>query len=330
MDSHNAVMVLVELDAYKQIIPLSLECVTAAKRLAEVCGGRAAALVMGSGVAAAAREMACYGVDDVLLVDHPALEGYQAELYLSAFLQVWERHKPKAILTGDTLTSVDLAPRIAFSLDAGLVTDCVAIRADAPGVCFIKPVYSSNVMAAYAFIFEPWIVTLRPRVEEAAPKADPGRSRVTPVEVELDLSATKTEVIQRVIEGDEGIKLAEAHIIVSGGRGMGGPEGFARLVELAKVLNAAVGASRPPCDLGWVPSQWQVGQTGAKVAPSVYIAAGISGATQHVAGMQSSKKIIAINRDPKANIFRIADYGVVGACEEVLPAFREALAETLR
>ena len=330
MDSDAAVLVLVELDADKEIIPVSLECVTAEKRLAEVWGGRTVALIMGNGVAAAAREMACYGVDDVLLVDHPGLDGYQAELYLSAFLQVWERHKPKAILMGDTLTSVDLAPRIAFSLDAGLVTDCVAIQAETHDVCFIKPVYSSNVMAAYAFVSEPWIVTLRPRVEEAAPKEETGRSQVIPVEVELDLSATKTEIIQRVIERDEGIKLAEAHIIVSGGRGIGGPEGFEQLVELAKVLNAAVGASRPPCDLGWAPSQWQVGQTGAKVAPSVYIAAGISGATQHVAGMQSSKKIVAVNRDPKANIFRIADYGVVGTCEEVLPAFREALAETLR
>jgi electron transfer flavoprotein alpha subunit len=330
MDADGTVLVLAELDADKEILPLSLECVTAAKRLAATWGGRAAALIMGHGVAAAAREMACYGVDDVLLVDHPALDGYQAELYLSTFLQVWERQKPKAILMGDTLTSVDLAPRIACSLDAGLVADCVAIEADTSDVNFIKPVYSSNVMAAYAFASEPWIVTLRARAEEAAPKAETRRAEIIPLEVKLDLSAMKTEVVQRVVEGDEGIRLAEAHIVVSGGRGLGGPEGFEQLVELAKVLHAAVGASRPPCDLGWVPSQWQVGQTGAKVAPAVYIAAGISGATQHIAGMQGSKKIVAINRDRTASIFRIADYGVVGSCEEVLPAFREALTEMLR
>jgi len=330
MGSDDAVLVLVELGTDKEIMPLSLECATAAKRLAEIWGGRTVALIMGNGVAAAAREMACYGVDDVLLVDHPALDGYQAELYVSAFLQVWERQKPKAILMGDSLISVDMAPRLAFSLDAGLITDCVAIKVDETDVSFVKPVYSSNVMAVYAFASEPWIVTLRPRTEDAAPREDTGHSQVIPVEVKLDLSAMKTEVIQRVIERDEGVKLAEAHIVVSGGRGIGGPDGFEQLVELAKVLNAAVGASRPPCDLGWAPSQWQVGQTGAKVAPSVYIAAGISGAAQHIAGMQSSKKIVAINRDPKANIFRIANYGVVGTCEEVVPAFREALAEILR
>jgi electron transfer flavoprotein alpha subunit len=330
MDSDGAVLVVVETSADKEILPLSLECVTAAKRLAAIWGGRTVAVIMGHGVAAAAREMACHGVDDVLVVDHPALDGYQAELYLSGFLQAWERHKPKAILMGDSLTSVDLAPRIACSLEAGLVTDCVAIEADTSDVKFIKPVYSSNVMAAYVFVSEPWIVTLRARAEEAAPKEETWRSEIIPIKVKLDLSALKTEVMQRVIEREERIPLAEAEIIVSGGRGLGGPEGFEQLIELAKVLHAAVGASRPPCDLGWVPSQWQVGQTGAKVAPSVYIAAGISGATQHIAGMQSSKKIVAINRDPKANIFRIADYGVVGACEEVLPAFRETLAEILR
>jgi electron transfer flavoprotein alpha subunit len=330
MDADGTVLVLAELDADKEILPLSLGCVTAAKRLAAIWGGRTAALIMGHGVAAAAREMARYGADDVLVVDHPALDGYQPELYLSTFLQVWERQKPKAILMGDTPTSVDLAPRIACSLEAGLVTDCVAIDADTSDVKFIKPVYSSNVMAAYAFVSEPWIVTLRARADGAAPKEETRRSEIIPIEVKPDLSAMRTEVIQRVIEGEEGIPLAEAHIIVSGGRGLGGPEGFEQLIELAKVLHAAVGASRPPCDLGWVPSQWQVGQTGAKVAPAVYIAAGISGATQHIAGMQSSKKIVAINRDPKANIFSIADYGVVGACEEVLPAFRETLREILR
>jgi electron transfer flavoprotein alpha subunit len=330
MDPDGTVLVVVETSADKEILPLSLECVTAAKRLAEIWRGRTVALIMGHGVAAAAEEMACYGVDDVLVVDHPGLDGYQAELYVSAFLQVWQQHKAKAILMGDSLISIDMAPRIAFSLDAGLVTDCVAIDTDKPDVRFIKPVYSSNVMAAYAFVSEPWIVTLRARAAEAAPKEDTRRSEIIPVDAKLDLSAMKTEVIQRVIERDEGTKLAAARIIVSGGRGVGGPEGFELLGELAKVLNAAVGASRPPCDLGWVPSQWQVGQTGAKVAPSVYIAAGISGATQHIAGMQSSKKIVAINRDPKANIFRMADYGVVGSCEEVLPAFREALTEMLR
>lgn len=330
MESSGAVLAFVEMGARREILPISLECVTAAKRLAGVWEGRAVALVMGHGVAGAAREMACYGLDEIFWVDHPALDGHPPELCLSAFLQVWERERPKAVLMGDTLGAIDLAPRIAFALGAGLVTDCVSLRVDGKEVSFIKPVYSSNILAAYAFASEPWLVTLRSRAEEAAPKEDRAVSKVTRVDVTLDVSAVKSEVIERVVEEEQEIRLTEADVIVSGGKGIGGPGGFEQLVELARVLNAAVAASRPPCDLGWAPSRWQVGQTGAKVAPSLYIAVGISGATQHIAGMQHSGRIVAINKDRKANIFRIADYGVVGAWEEVVPAFREALAEILR
>jgi len=327
MSPEDKVLVFAELCADKRILPVSLESVTAGRKLAQTSGGRQVALIMGNGVADAAQEMAHYGVGEVLLVDHPDLEDYHPELYVSAFLQVCEKVKPRAILMGDTLTSIDMAPRVAFALNTGLVTDCVAIEVDKPHVSFIKPVYSGNVMAAYTFASEPYIVTLRSRAGEAARRRHGAHADVTSVEVELDVPAVATEVMQRVIEEDEGIKLTEADIIVSGGRGIGSPEGFEQLAQLAEVLGAAVGASRPPCDLGWVPSKTQVGQTGEKVAPSLYIAAGISGATQHIAGMQSSKKIVAINRDRKANIFRIADYGVVGDCEEVVPAFQEALSK---
>jgi electron transfer flavoprotein alpha subunit len=197
-------------------------------------------------------------------------------------------------------------------------------------VSFIKAVYSSNVMAAYGFASEPWIVTLRARAERAAVEEATRRARVFPVAVALDSSVATTEVVRRVGERAVGGDLAQADIIVSGGRGIGGPEGFEQVVHLAQVLNAAVGASRPPCDLGWAPAHAQVGQTGAKVAPALYIAAGISGAAQHIAGMQNAKTIVAINKDPRANIFKLADYGIVGTCEEVLPAFRAALADLPR
>jgi len=330
MDSDGTVLVLVELRDDQRISALSLECVTAATRLAALWGGRTAALIMGDKVAAAAAEMACYGVDDVVLVDHPDLSGYRPELYVAAFLQASERLKPAAILMGDSLLSLDLAPRIAFALDAGLVTDCVAIEIDGSDVSFIKAVYSSNVMAAYGFASEPWIVTLRARAERAAVEEATRRARVFPVAVALDSSVATTEVVRRVGERAVGGDLAQADIIVSGGRGIGGPEGFEQVVHLAQVLNAAVGASRPPCDLGWAPAHAQVGQTGAKVAPALYIAAGISGAAQHIAGMQNAKTVVAINKDPRANIFKLADYGIVGTCEEVLPAFRAALADLPR
>jgi len=238
--------------------------------------------------------------------------------------------KPKAIIFGDTLTSIDLAPRVAFSLTTGLITDCVAIECEEGEVYFIKPVYSGNVMAAYTFDREPFVVTLRSRAEEPAERSNVAGAEIIPIGVDLDLSDVNAEVVERVVEKQEGPTLTDAEVVVSGGRGIGGPAGFEQLRELAAALNAAVGASRPPCDHGWVPQRTQVGQTGAKVAPSLYIAIGISGATQHVAGMYRSKRIVAINRDPKANIFRIADYGVVGPFEEVLPAFREAISEMLR
>lgn len=328
MGEENAVLIAPELGPDKAILPIALECVTAGKKLAETLGGTTLALIMGSGVGQAAREMARFGLDRVYLVDHPALEVYQPELFLSAFRQVTERVKPKAILFGDTLISLDLAPRIAFSLKTGLLTDCVGFEVDQGTVLFRKPVYSSNIMAAYTFATEPYIVTLRSRVAAAQDRKEGAGAEVIPLEVELDLTALKTEVIRRVTEEDEGPKLTESDIIISGGRGIGGPEGFELLSALAKELNAAVGASRPPIDLGWAPPKTQVGQTGEKVAPSVYIAIGISGATQHIAGMQGSKKIVAINKDPKANIFRIADYGIVGDYMEVVPALIEAISET--
>jgi electron transfer flavoprotein alpha subunit len=148
--------------------------------------------------------------------------------------------------------------------------------------------------------------------------------------LELSESALKMKVLERVLEEQEGPRLTTSSIIVAGRRGVGGPGGFALLQKLAKVLNAALGASRPPIDLGWVPPKAQVGQTGEKVGPSVYVAVGISGATQHLAGMSASKTIVAINKDPKANIFKVADYGVVGNHEEVVPAFTEALKEIFR
>lgn len=326
----DCVLVFVELNQDKAVLPVSLECVTAGKRLVEAFGGKLLGLIMGNAVEDAAREATRCALDCVCVVDHPLLAAYQPELYGSAFSQVCERVKPRAIIFGDTLTSIDLAPRIAFSLNTGLITDCVAIECEEGDVCFVKPVYSGNVMAAYTFEREPFVITLSSRAEEPAESSDVAGAEIIPIGVDLDLSDVKADIVERFVEEQEGPTLTDADVVVSGGRGVGGPAGFEQLRELAAALNAAVGASRPPCDLGWLPPRTQVGQTGEKVAPSLYIAIGISGATQHVAGMYRSKKIVAINRDPKANIFRIADYGVVGPFEEVLPPFKEAISEMLR
>jgi len=330
MDRDNSVLTFVELGPDKSVLPISLECVTTGRKLADALGGRLHGLILGSSVGDAAEEMRRVGLDRVYTMDHPLLQDYHPETYCPAFLRAYEDTKPRAILMGETLLSIDLAPRAAFALNTGLITDCVGFEVEKSEVHFIKPVYSSNVMAAYALTTEPYMVTMRSRVEEPAERRDDAGAEVVSLDVELDETAITTKVIERVLEEEEGPRLTNSNIIVSGGRGLGGDDGFAHLTELAKVLNAAVGASRPPVDLGWAPPKAQVGQTGEKVGPSVYIAVGISGATQHIAGMTGSKTIVAINKDPKANIFKVADYGVVGPHEEVIPAFKDALKEILK
>lgn len=329
MDSNNSVLIFIELDRDEGILPGSLECVTAGRKLAEALGCEVDGLIMGSSVADAALELSHFGLDRVYAVDHPVLNMYHPEVFCNAFLQVCEAVKSKAILMGETLISIDLAPRVALALNTGLITDCVGFEIQDNDIHFVKPVYSCNVMAAYALTTEPYLVTMRSRVEDPAERRDDAGAEVTVLEVELDASALETVVIERTIEKEEGPKLTSSDIIVSGGRGVGGPEGFERLTELAALLHGAVGASRPPVDLGWAPPKAQVGQTGEKVGPSVYIAVGISGAIQHIAGMSASKTIVAINKDSQANIFKVADYGVVGKYEEVVPAFKDALKEIL-
>jgi electron transfer flavoprotein alpha subunit len=330
MERDNPVLIFVELGPDGGLLPLSLECVTAGRRLAGMLGCGVHGLVMGSAVGEAAEALSRFGLDRVYAVDHSLLETYHPETACGALAQACERVRPKAVLMGETLLSIDLAPRVAFSLHTGLITDCVGFEMDKSDIHFIKPVYSSNVMAAYALTTEPYLVTMQSRVEEPAEGPEDGGAEVIGLEVDLDAITPETEVMERVLEEEEeGPKLTSADIIVSGGRGVGGPEGFAQLAALAALLNGAVGASRPPVDLGWAPPKAQVGQTGEKVGPSVYVAVGISGATQHLAGVSASRTIVAINKDSRANIFKVADYGVVGRFEELLPAFHEALKEIL-
>ncbi len=329
MERDNSVLIFVELGPDGGILPLSLECVTAGRKLAELLGCGVDGLVLGSSVGEAVQELSHFGLDRVYVVDHPLLDIYHPEMACTAFLQACEVEKPKAILMGESLTSVDLAPRLAFALNTGLITDCVGFEMEEGAIHFVKPVYSSNVMAAYALATEPYLVTMRSRVEDPAERRGEPGAEVIGVEVELDNSALETVVVERILEEEEGPKLTSSDIIVSGGRGVGGLEGFEQIAELAALLNGAVGASRPPVDLGWASPKAQVGQTGEKVGPSVYIAVGISGATQHIAGMSASRTIVAINKDPRANIFKVADYGVAGKHEEVLPAFLEAMKQVL-
>ncbi len=330
MSEDGSVLIVVELCRDSTIQPISLEGITGGRMLADEYGGKLFALILGSAVSEAAAALNLYGLDGVYVVDDPLLQIYQPELYVSAVNQVITKLAPRAVVMGQTLTAVDLAPRVAFSLNTGLITDCIGLEVENGEVQFIKPVYSSNIMAAYSLAEEPQMVTFRSGTYDPAEKQEGAAAETIPAEVVLDASIVKTAFVKSVVDEEEGPKLTASDIIISGGRGVGGPEGFKALAALAKILNAAVGASRPPCDLGWVAPKAQVGQTGEIVRPMVYIAVGISGATQHIAGMVGAKTIVAINKDSKANIFKIADYGVVGKYEEVFPAFKDALAELSR
>ena len=327
MSAASSVVVFVELDRDGNILPVSLECLTVGRMLTAQSGVELAAAVFGTDVQAAAEEVARYGVQKVYAGSHPALTYYQAEACVAALVKLIAEVKPGLLLLGDTPFVWDMAPRLAFELDAGLVTDCVKIESEAGEYLYTKPIYSGNAMAHYSVEGDLAIATMRSRSAEPAEICAEPASEVVLLEPALDDIASRTEVVEQVWEEQEGIPVERANVVVSGGRGIGGTEGFAVLHELAGVLGGAVGSSRPAVDCGWMPYNTQVGQTGKIVAPALYVAVGISGTVQHLAGMSNSKKIIAINKDPDADIFEVADFGVVGEFEEVLPALVAALKE---
>jgi len=328
MPADKQVLVFLEIEQ-GALHPMAAEALQAGRQAAQGLDVELAAVVLGSGIAQAAEQVRYYGVNRVFVLEHPLLETYHAEYFCQALSEVCRTALPAVVFMVNTLTVQDLASRLAWKLEAGLVTDCVSLEVDAGELNLIKPIYSGNVMAVYGLSTRPGLVTLRPRSFPPLSTQDTPRGEIVSIPISLDHASARTTVVERVDEHAEGIRLETAERIVAGGRGIGKAEGFDLLKTMADTLGAAIGASRPPCDLGWVPAKAQVGQTGEIVAPDLYIAVGISGSTQHQAGMVGSKTIVAINKDPQANIFRIADYGVVGNYEDVIPAITETLQEIL-
>ncbi len=289
-------------------------------------------LLASDAVGETAKEAIAFGADKVYTVEDPSLKEYQADTCIQVAEKLAREISPRIILLGQTSMGRDLAPRLAFRLGTGLSTDCIDLSID-PETKLLwqtKPVYGGNAQAIFACDTMPQLVTIRAKTMSPIERDDSRKGEVIPIKVEIDMSRVKTKVIEKVKEEVTGVKLEDAPVIVSGGRGIGGPEPFkTTLKELADVLHGAVAASRPPADNGWVPETMHVGLTGKIIAPDIYIAIAISGASQHIAGCSGSKNIIAINKDPEANIFREAKFGVVGRYEEVIPAFTEKLRELL-
>ena len=304
------------------------EALGAGRELAEHLGGTLAAAILGTGLDEPARQLGALGAERVFVADDPLLGEYQATTYVPVLVEIARRLEPLAILLSQTFVGRELGPRLAFELGTAITTDCVRLRLDGDRLIMSKPVYGGSAMADYVVETLPQMATLRVRAfEPAQPQA--GRTgELVPVPVQLDAAALPTRVLETVrATASSGPSLKDAAIVVAGGRGLGGPENWRYLEELAEALGAAVGATRAVTDAGWVPVALQVGLTGVTVSPDLYIAVGISGAVQHLAGMVGSKNIVAINKDPDANIFKVARYGVVGDWKEILPAFTAKVKE---
>ncbi|MEJ9149990.1 MULTISPECIES: electron transfer flavoprotein subunit alpha/FixB family protein [Bacillus] len=298
---------------------ISFEALSAGKTIAE--GGEVVGVIIGDSVNSLGKQLIHYGADRVVVVENEQLKQYTPDGYAQAFLAVVESEKPDGIVFGHTALGKDLSPKIASKLNTGLISDATAVEIAGGNIVFTRPIYSGKAFEKKIVTDGIVFATVRPNNIIPLEKDESRTGEVT--SVQADIKDIRTVVKEVVRKASEGVDLTEAKVIVSGGRGVKSAEGFKVLKELADVLGGAVGASRGACDAGYCDYSMQIGQTGKVVTPDLYIACGISGAIQHLAGMSNSKVIVAINKDPEANIFSVADYGIVGDLFQVVPILTE-------
>jgi electron transfer flavoprotein alpha subunit len=300
-----------------------------ARKLADESQSRVAAVCLSQGVEDAG-QLAAFGADKVYLLDGPASDGWNDDAYVKELVDLARRDKPSVILATSGALGSSVIPRVAVALDTGVAANCISLDYDAQNRMLVqtRPAFGGSLMANVVFPNKrPQIATVRPH---AFKKGEPNSSRQGEmIRVDFDRQAVtaKTKLLKVVKDLTEKVRLDEAEIVVCGGRGLGKAENFGIVAELAEVLGAALGTSRPPVDDGWVPYAHQVGQTGKTVSPRLYIACGVAGAPQHLAGMQTSEIIVAINEDPKAPIFEVATYGIVGDLFKIVPLLTKKLRE---
>jgi len=301
---------------------ISYEMVSEGRRLADKLGQPLTAVLLGSNIKAKGASLGQYGADKVLVADDPRLEKYTTDAYVSVLAQIVKAVDPSILLMGASVQGKDLAARLSAKLGVGMAQDCTAFSIESGNLVAVRPIYAGKAYAKVSFAAEsfPQMATARPNV---MPMNAPDASKsceVADAAFTLNDGDLKTKVLEAIKDQSGKVDLTEADKIISGGRGMKGPEGFKTLEDFAQVIGASVGASRSAVDAGWRAHSDQVGQTGKVVSPTLYIACGISGAIQHLAGMSTSKVIVAINKDPEAPIFQRADYGVVDDLFKVVPA----------
>jgi len=313
---------------------ITKELLGAGRRLADALGEPLMAAVLGSGVQEAAQEAVYHGADSVYLADAPALAHYQTLVYSAVMAQIAEQTTPNILLVGMGDTGRELGPRLAFRLRTGLASDCVdlTIQPQTKLMEATRPVSGGNAMATVVIErTRPQMATVRGKTMEPAARDTSRQGNIVPVAVNLDAVPAAVTLVERVKAEAAGVRLEDAEIVISGGRGLKGPDDFYGMLQpCAKVLGAAVGASRAAVDEGWVPSPMQVGLTGKIVSPKLYVACAISGAAQHMAGCGYSKTIVAVNRDPDAPIYQRANIGVVGDYKKIIPAFQKKCEELLK
>ncbi|ANU12775.1 Electron transfer flavoprotein, alpha subunit [Planococcus halocryophilus Or1] len=297
---------------------VSFEAIAAAKKISG--GGEVVGVLIGDAVADFGAELVAYGADRVVTVEHPHLKSYTSDGYGQAFMAVVEQESPEGLVFGHTAVGKDLAPKIASKLQAGLISDVTDIEGEGDDAVFIRPIFSGKAFEKVKL--KDGIDFITVRANNIAPLEKQDRTGDVS-SLSVDITNLRTIIKNVVRKSTEGVDLSEAKVIVAGGRGVKSTEGFEPLQELANLLGGAVGASRGACDADYCDYSLQIGQTGKVVTPDLYIAAGISGAIQHMAGMSNSKVIVAINKDPEANIFKVADYGIVGDLFEVIPMLTE-------
>jgi electron transfer flavoprotein alpha subunit len=305
------------------------EALAFGSRIAQTSNGVIGAVLVGAGAEDSAKEAIACGADQAFTVANPILEDYQAELYLDAICTVFQQSDADILVLPFDRKGKDLIGRIATRISASAITEVVDFKAEAGQIKWIRPIYGDKAYGEYTVNRKKVVVGIRPKSQEQAVADENRTGGIIPVNCELSEATVVAKLVEKMESSLSGIRLEDARVIISGGRGLGCSEAFSELQELANVLNGAVGATRAACDAGWVPSNFQVGQTGAVVAPDLYIAVGISGASQHLSGIANAKTVVAINNDAEAPIFKRANIGVVADYKTVIPALTKILKQKI-
>jgi len=310
---------------------ISKELLGCGRKLADELDEELSVVIAGEGIANSAQEAITLGADRVYVIDNPLLKDYQADTYVQALQKATEQASPRFLLLGQTSTGRDLAPRLAFRLGTAATLDCteLAIDNNSKQLLMTKPVYGGNALATFTSDSYPQIAAVRAKIY-SPPQPDSSRQcEVITIDAAIEPASIRTKVIEKFTEAREGIRLEDAAVVVGGGRGIGSAEGFGQLIELSSLLGGAIGATRPPCDNGWVAESAQIGLTGKIIAPELYFAIALSGASQHISGCSGARNIIAINKDSEASIFNVSRFGIVGDWHKVLPSFTQKVRELL-